>query len=52
MTARTVLHDTFTIERIYSVPPSRVFDAWSDAEAKARWFASNATELPTGRPRL
>ena len=44
MTERTVLHDTFTIERIYPSPPNRVFFAWSDAETKARWFAPNATE--------
>ena len=27
--------DTFTVERAYDAPLARVFDAWSDAEAKA-----------------
>ena len=31
-------HATFTIEREYPVAPARVFRAWADAEAKARWF--------------
>ena len=44
MTSRTVLHDTFTIERIYQAPPSRVFAAWSDEGVKARWFAPDATD--------
>jgi len=32
-------HATFTIERSYPTTPSRAFHAWSDQEAKARWFA-------------
>jgi uncharacterized protein YndB with AHSA1/START domain len=35
----TAQHATFTIERVYDAPPSRVFAAWSDVEAKSRWFA-------------
>jgi uncharacterized protein YndB with AHSA1/START domain len=35
----TVTHATFTLERVYSAPPQRVFAAWSDRAAKARWFA-------------
>ncbi|HET8773155.1 MAG TPA: SRPBCC family protein [Thermoanaerobaculia bacterium] len=31
-------HATFTIERDYPVPPARVFRAWAEPEAKARWF--------------
>lgn len=34
----TTHHSTFTIERTYPQPPSRVFDAWADPAAKARWF--------------
>ena len=42
MTATTdtfTQHSTFTIERDYPVPPSRVFHAWSDPAAKRAWFA-------------
>ena len=31
-------HATFTIEREYPAAPARVFHAWADAGAKARWF--------------
>lgn len=37
-TATFTQHATFTIERDYPVPPARVFRAWADPEAKARWF--------------
>jgi uncharacterized protein YndB with AHSA1/START domain len=32
-------HASFSIERIYPATPARVFNAWSNPEAKARWFA-------------
>ena len=32
-------HATLVVERNYDAPPSRVFEAWSTREAKARWFA-------------
>jgi uncharacterized protein YndB with AHSA1/START domain len=35
---RSVTHDKFTIERTYDAPPGRVFSAWSEPAAKARWF--------------
>jgi uncharacterized protein YndB with AHSA1/START domain len=38
VTERSVTHATFAIERIYDAPPSRVFAAFADPEAKARWF--------------
>ncbi len=38
MTARSVDHGTVVIERTYPAPPSRVFAAWADPAAKARWF--------------
>jgi uncharacterized protein YndB with AHSA1/START domain len=42
MSARSTHHMTFVIERTYKQPPARVFAAWSQAEAKARWFAGPA----------
>ncbi|MCP3099294.1 SRPBCC domain-containing protein [Myxococcus sp. K15C18031901] len=33
-----VVHGSFTLEREYRVPPSRVFAAWADPEVKAQWF--------------
>jgi uncharacterized protein YndB with AHSA1/START domain len=37
MTDRSVIHDTFTIERTYPAAPSRVFAAFTSAEAKNAW---------------
>jgi uncharacterized protein YndB with AHSA1/START domain len=37
MTARSVIHDTFSIERTYPAGPARVFAAFSSAEAKNAW---------------
>jgi len=39
MTTHSVLHATFTLERTYPVTPARVFAAWAEPAAKARWFA-------------
>jgi uncharacterized protein YndB with AHSA1/START domain len=36
---RSVTHGTFTIERVYDAAPARVFAAWSELDAKKRWFA-------------
>jgi uncharacterized protein YndB with AHSA1/START domain len=38
MTERSVEHDSFTLERVYDASPARVFAAWADPAAKARWF--------------
>jgi uncharacterized protein YndB with AHSA1/START domain len=32
-------HDSFTLDRTYAASPARVFDAWSNPAAKARWFS-------------
>lgn len=40
MSARSAQHATFTIERNLDFPPAMVFNAWADAKAKARWFAT------------
>jgi len=37
MTARSVIHDTFAIERTYPASPSRVFAAFASNEAKDAW---------------
>jgi uncharacterized protein YndB with AHSA1/START domain len=34
----SVEHASFSIERVYDASPARVFSAWSNAEAKLRWF--------------
>jgi uncharacterized protein YndB with AHSA1/START domain len=33
-----ITHASFTLERKLSVPPSRVFQAFSDYESKKKWF--------------
>ena len=39
MTDYSVVHDTFTITRVYAASPARVFAAFADASIKRRWFA-------------
>jgi uncharacterized protein YndB with AHSA1/START domain len=39
VTDRSVTHSTFVVERSYDASAARVFAAWADPEAKARWFA-------------
>jgi uncharacterized protein YndB with AHSA1/START domain len=38
MTERSTLHASFVIERAFDATPARVFAAWADPKAKARWF--------------
>ncbi|HEU4996013.1 MAG TPA: SRPBCC domain-containing protein [Gemmatimonadaceae bacterium] len=35
---RSTVHHTFVIERTFAVPASRVYQAFADPKAKARWF--------------
>jgi uncharacterized protein YndB with AHSA1/START domain len=39
MTERSIEHASFTLERRFDHPPAKVFAAWADPAAKARWFA-------------
>ncbi|PYI52472.1 SRPBCC family protein [Paenibacillus flagellatus] len=39
MNERFVKHATFVVERIYAVSPKRVYRAWADPVAKAKWFS-------------
>ena len=48
MNARSVVHDTFTIERTYPVAPSRVFAAFASAEAKNTWGDTGDIESAPG----
>jgi uncharacterized protein YndB with AHSA1/START domain len=45
MRERSVEHATFVLERTYDASPDRVFAAWSDPEAKARWFHDSEEEF-------
>lgn len=38
MSKRSSVHTTFVIERSYAASPARVFGAWAEPAAKARWF--------------
>jgi uncharacterized protein YndB with AHSA1/START domain len=48
MTDRSVIHDTFSLERIYPATPSKVFAAFASAEAKNAWHATSEHELAEG----
>jgi uncharacterized protein YndB with AHSA1/START domain len=58
MKERFVKHGTFVIERIYAATPERVYHAWSDPIAKAKWFSKpdifdfqvNGREYSSGGP--
>ncbi|RUS48959.1 SRPBCC family protein [Cohnella sp. AR92] len=39
MTERFVKHATFVVERTYAAAPAKVYQAWADPTAKARWFS-------------
>ena len=38
MNERSVTHASFVLERTYDASPARVFNAFADPAAKARWF--------------
>jgi uncharacterized protein YndB with AHSA1/START domain len=37
---RSVVHATFTLKRRYKAAPARVFEAFADPAAKAKWFGA------------
>lgn len=39
MTERFVRHATFVVERTYAASPAKVYQAWADPAAKAKWFS-------------
>lgn len=39
MNERFVKHATFVVERIYAASPAKVYQAWADPAAKAKWFS-------------
>ena len=41
MSERSAQHATFIVERTYEASPARVFAAWADPTAKARWFGAD-----------
>ena len=40
MTERSLVYGSFTIDRTYPVPASKVFAAWADPKLKFRWFGA------------
>jgi uncharacterized protein YndB with AHSA1/START domain len=51
-TTRSVVHDTFAIERTYPASPERVFAAWATIEAKSHWFGNEEGIEPIGEHTL
>jgi uncharacterized protein YndB with AHSA1/START domain len=48
MSGRSVIHDTFTIERSFLAIPSRVFAAFASADAKGNWRLSDRLKEDDG----
>jgi uncharacterized protein YndB with AHSA1/START domain len=44
MTDRSVSHATFTLERTYPADTARVFAAWAEPAAKAKWFGGEGVD--------
>jgi len=49
MTARSVVHASFTITRHWKASPARVFEAFADPQQKDAWFGGGAEWTPVGR---
>jgi uncharacterized protein YndB with AHSA1/START domain len=52
MTDRSVLHDSFTIERTYPAVPARVFAAFTSEEAKNAWGDTGDAEAADGESEI
>jgi uncharacterized protein YndB with AHSA1/START domain len=48
MIHRSVVHETFMIEKTYDASVPRTFQAWADPVLKARWFAGSVDALGSG----
>jgi uncharacterized protein YndB with AHSA1/START domain len=48
----SVVHDSFSIERTYPVPPEKVFAAWATVDAKRQWFGNEEGIEPVGEQTL
>jgi uncharacterized protein YndB with AHSA1/START domain len=44
MSDHPTIHSTFSLERTYPAAPARVFAAWAEPAAKARWFTGAGSE--------
>ena len=42
MTEHSAVHDTFVLDHHYNAAPARVFQAFADPQAKAKWFGGPA----------
>ena len=49
MTARSVVHASFTITRHWKASPERVFQAFADQQKKDAWFGGGSDWTPVGR---
>jgi uncharacterized protein YndB with AHSA1/START domain len=49
MTARSVVHASFTITRHWKASPERVFQAFADQKKKDAWFSGGSDWTPVGR---
>ena len=45
MSARSVVHASFTITRQWKASPSRVFAAFADENKKKLWFGGGSTDV-------
>ncbi|WP_408952469.1 SRPBCC family protein [Lysobacter sp. Hz 25] len=48
MNPRSTIHTQFVIEREFPASPARTFRAWSDPQAKRRWFVCHDDMANTG----
>jgi uncharacterized protein YndB with AHSA1/START domain len=39
MNERSIIHNTFVVERVYKASPAKVFACWADPRLKEKWFS-------------